>query len=238
MKAGIIPAGTGERLAARGISTPKPLIRINGEPLIARMIRAAASVRATSIACIINDLTPDVERYLLSGTWSVPLDIIKKTTPSSMESLFSLAPLLADEPFLLLTVDAVFPFTSLKRFLTRASTLTDAQGVLALTRFVDDEKPLWVRTDPDHRITAIGETARTSLHVTAGFYYFEPSIFHLIEPARARGLNALRQFLGLLLDSGYRLYGAPVSKTIDVDHPEDIEMAEQFVKTSERGNGQ
>ncbi len=236
MKAGIIAAGTGERLAQRGISTPKPLIRIGGEPMIARVIRAAASVGATSIACIINDLTPEVDRYLRSGTWPVPLDIIKKTTPSSMESLFTLAPMLADEPFLLFTVDAIFPFTSLKRFLTRAFTLTDAQGVLALTRFVDDEKPLWVRTDPYHKVTAIGEPARTSPHVTAGFYYFEPSIFHLVEPARARGLSALRQFLGFLLDSGYRLYGIPVSKTIDVDHPEDIEMAERYVKKSERGD--
>ena len=237
MKAGIIAAGTGERMAQRGISTPKALIRVNDEPLIARVIRAAASVRATSIACIINDLTPELDRYLHASHWSVPLEIIKKTTPSSMESLFSLAPLLADEPFLLFTVDAVFPFASLKRFLTRASSLTDAQGVLALTRFVDDEKPLWVRTDRDHRVSAMGDAARTSPYVTAGFYYFEPSIFHLVEPARARGLNALRPFLGLLLDSGYRLYGLPVSKTIDVDHPEDIETAEQYVKQSERGKG-
>jgi NDP-sugar pyrophosphorylase family protein len=237
MKAGIIAAGTGERLAARGISTPKPLVRINGEPLIARVIRAAASVRATSIACIINDLTPEVDRYLRTGAWPVPLDIIKKTTPSSMESLFSLAPLLADEPFLLFTVDTVFPFTSLKRFLARASSLNDAQGVLALTRFVDDEKPLRVRIDRNHRITAMGEGALTSPYVTAGFYYLEPSIFHLVEPARARNLGALRQFLGLLVESGYRLYGVPVSKTIDVDLPEDIGMAEQYVKTDRGGNG-
>jgi CMP-N-acetylneuraminic acid synthetase len=57
-----------------------------------------------------------------------------------------------------------------------------------------------------------------------------------MEPARARGLSALRQFLGFLLDSGYRLYGIPVSKTIDVDHPEDIKMAERYVKKSERGD--
>ena len=237
MKTGIIAAGTGERLTRGGISVPKALIRIAGEPLIARAIRAAVSVQAKSVACIINDLTPELDRYLYSSTWPVPLDIIKKTTPSSMESLFSLAPLLADEPFLLLTVDAVFPFASLKRFLTKASSLSDAQAVLALTRFVDDEKPLWVKTDRVHRVRAMGDAARPTPYVTAGFYYFEPSIFHLVESARARRLSALRQFLGLLLDSGYRLYGLPVSKTIDVDHPKDIEMAEQYVKKSERSNG-
>jgi hypothetical protein len=51
--------------------------------MIARVIRAAASVRATSGACIINDLTPEVESYLSARTWTVPLTVVKKTTPSS-----------------------------------------------------------------------------------------------------------------------------------------------------------
>jgi NDP-sugar pyrophosphorylase family protein len=237
MKAGIIAAGLGERLKQRGILTPKPLIRVNEEPLIARVIRAAASVQATSVACIINDLTPELDSYLHRSSWPVPLEIIKKTTPSSMESLFTLAPLLADEPFLLFTVDAVFPLESLRRFVDRASCIAGAQGVLALTRFIDDEKPLWVKTDRRRRVRAIGEEARMSRYVTAGFYYFEPSIFELVGQARSRDLGALRQFLGFLLESGYALYGLPVSKTVDVDYPEDIEKAEQYVKKSKRGKG-
>jgi NDP-sugar pyrophosphorylase family protein len=110
MKAGIIAAGTGERMTQRGIFIPKPMIPVGGEPLIARVIRAATSVGVVSIACIINDLTPELDRYLRTNRWPVPLEIIKKTTPSSMESLFTLAPLLAEEPFLLFTVDAVFHF--------------------------------------------------------------------------------------------------------------------------------
>jgi NDP-sugar pyrophosphorylase family protein len=235
MKAGIIAAGRGERLVQRGVSTPKALVRVNDEPLIARVIRAAASVHAASIACIINDFTPELDRYLHSSSWPVPLEIVKKTTPSSMESLFSLAPLLSDEPFLLFTVDAVFPFASLQRFVARAGSIAGASGVLALTRFVDDEKPLWVRTGRKHRVEAIGDAARTSPYVTAGFYYFEPAIFELVQPARARKLGALRQFLGFLLDSNYSLYGLPVSKTVDVDYPEDIQKAQQYLKKSERG---
>jgi NDP-sugar pyrophosphorylase family protein len=115
------------------------------------------------------------------------------------------------------------------------SSLPDAQGVLALTRFVDDEKPLWVRIDRNHKVKAMGDKARPAPYVTAGFYYFEPSIFHLVESARARGLSALRQFLGLLLDSEYGIYGIPVSKTVDVDYPEDIDTAERYLKESERG---
>jgi hypothetical protein len=41
----------------------------------------------------------------------------------------------------------------------------------------------------------------------------------------------LREFLGHLLASGYRLYGEPVPKTVDVDRPEDIAAAEAFIRS-------
>ena len=236
MKAGIIAAGRGDRLIQGGIFVPKPLVTVGGEPLIARAIRAATHVGVTSIACIVNDLNPAVADYLRSTSWSVPLELIVKTTPSSMESLFSLAPLLSDEPFLLFTVDAVFEFNVLRRFLTKARRRS-GDGALAVTRFVDDEKPLWARLDKDQKIVALGEEARPGRYVTAGFYYFKPEIFSMIDAARIKGFNALRQFLDLLLKNNYSLYGVPVSMTVDVDTPEDIEKAHKYLEEVGEGCG-
>ena len=236
MKAGIIAAGQGDRLIQGGIFVPKPLVTVGGEPLIARAIRAATHVGVTSIACIVNDLNPAVADYLRSTSWSVPLELIVKTTPSSMESLFSLAPLLSDEPFLLFTVDAVFEFNVLRRFLTKARRRS-GDGALAVTRFVDDEKPLWARLDKDQKIVALGEEARPGRYVTAGFYYFKPEIFSMIDAARIKGFNALRQFLDLLLKNNYSLYGVPVSMTVDVDTPEDIEKAHKYLEEVGEGCG-
>ena len=39
MKYAIIAAGEGSRLAAEGITVPKPLVEVNGEYLIDRLIR-------------------------------------------------------------------------------------------------------------------------------------------------------------------------------------------------------
>lgn len=230
MKVGVIAAGKGERLARGGILTPKPLVAIGGQPLIARVIRTAARLQAKSIACIVNDQSPVVADFLQSRSWPLALDLIVETTPSSMESLFCLAPKLEDEPFLLFTVDAVFGFAIVENFVHRARQFENVHGVLALTDYVDDEKPLWVRMDDNGRLTAMGEAAKGSRYVTAGFYYFAPSIFSEIATARALKLTALRQFLGLLLDKGYALYGVPVAKTIDVDYPEDIAKAETYLK--------
>lgn len=233
MKAGIIAAGKGERLARANTGIPKPLISVCGEYLIDRIIRAAASVKVSSIVCIVNDLYPEVAEHLRSRSCPVPVELVVKTTPSSMESLFELSPLLGDEPFLLFTVDAVFEFKTLGRFVAEAQAIKKAQAVLALSEFVDDEKPLWVRVDPTHKIIVLGDSAKPSRFVTAGFYYFKPDIFAMIGAAREKKLNALRQFLGFLMENRFLLYGARVSKTVDVDYPEDIEKAETFLKEVE-----
>jgi NDP-sugar pyrophosphorylase family protein len=234
LKAGIIAAGLGERLAGGGVCTPKPLVQVGGETLISRAIRAAAAAGATSVACIVNDLHPAVARYLRSISWPVPLELVVKTTPSSMESLFFLAPFLQREPFLLLTVDTVFGVPALQKFLARVSALPQAQGVLALTRWIDDEKPLWAEVDRNHKILALGEDARGSRYITAGYYCFKPDVFEMVDFARKRKLNALRQFLGFLLEKGYFLYGLQVPKAIDVDHPRDIQKAEIFLARAGR----
>ena len=232
MKVGIIAAGKGERLAQGGIATPKPLVVVDGTPLIARIINAAARLGATSIACIVNNETPETAHYLRSTTWPLPLDLVVRTTPSSMESLFCLAPLLSvnTEPFLLFTVDAVFGYSIVENFVQQARQVSDAHGALALTDHIDDEKPLWTAVDEHLKITAMGPAAAGSRYVTAGFYYFTPTVFAEVAAARALRLNALRQFLGLLLDKGYGLYGVPVPKTLDVDYPEDIAKAEAYLK--------
>jgi NDP-sugar pyrophosphorylase family protein len=230
MKMGIIAAGVGERLARGGVSIPKPLVPICGKPLIARIIEAAAQIGVTSVACIVNDLNPTPAQYLQSGKWPVPIDLLVKTTPNSMESLFSLRPFLEDSPFLVSTVDVVFGPDTLASFYKSTLQLKDAIGALALTRFIDDRTPLYVAIDDYGKITAIGEKAMGSELITAGFYAFHSEIFSLVEEARRRGLTALRQFLRLLVESGYPVYGILVSKTIDVDFPEDIEKAEAFLE--------
>ncbi len=230
MKAGIIAAGLGERLKQRGIHTPKQLVKILGEPLIARAINEAHSAGATEVACIVNDVYPEVAEFLRTTTWPVSLKLVVKTTPSSMESFFELEEHLKDEPFLLLTVDAIFPPGLLQKFVSRAKRFVDADGVLAVTEFVDDEKPLRLITDENMRITEIGATVDESRFITAGFYYFNPSVFREKDEAREKKFTAFRQFLTLLVEKKYKIYAEEVGKTVDVDVPGDIDKAEKFLK--------
>lgn len=229
MKAAIIAAGLGERLHRAGIAEPKPLVRVAGRPLIDYALGAIAASGITSVACIVNEIFEGIEGHC-RATWpALQFDFVRRTTPSSMESLFALEPLLR-ERFVLMTVDSIFAPEVLSRFLDAAATRPGADGVLAITDFVDDEKPLWTKVDDGGRVVALGADAIGSEWITAGIYVLEPRIFAEIETARARRFSALRQFLGHLVAAGYRLDAEPMGKSLDVDRPEDIAVAEAFVR--------
>lgn len=233
MKAGLIAAGLGERLVAAGIDTPKPLVVVAGKALVDHVLDAVAAAGIADVACIFNAEPPAdaVEAHCRARAGAPRLTIVRRTTPSSMESLFTLAPHLADERFLLLTVDAVFAPAVLREFLAAATRHADADVVLAVTDFIDDEKPLYAALDDAFRVTAIGPAAAASRWITAGFYVFSPRVFAEIDAARAGGCTALRQFLAHLLARGYRVAAAPMGKTLDVDRPQDIAAAEAFVRS-------
>jgi NDP-sugar pyrophosphorylase family protein len=229
VKAALIAAGAGERLRAAGLQMPKPLVAVAGVPLIDRVLDAVAAAGIREVACIFNSAADAVEAHCLRAHTSLTLQVVRRDTPSSMESLFALQPHLTDDRFLLLTVDAVFGPALLPSFLSQAARVDAADGVLGVHEFVDDEKPLRVRLDERRRIVGLGEDAAESPLITAGVYVLSPRIFAEVAAARRASFTALRQFLRHLVRRGYRLYGAPVEKTVDVDRPEDIAVAEAFV---------
>ena len=235
MKAAIIAAGQGERLRAGGFTQPKPLVPVAGTPLIDYAVGAIAAAGLRDVACIVNEQSHGIEAHCRERWPEVRFEFVRRTTPSSMESLFTLGPLLGAGRFVLLTVDAIYAPGGLRDFIAAAARHADAHGVLAVSDFVEDEKPLWVRLAADARITALGDPARDSGMVTAGFYVFDAAIFAEVDDARAQRFTALRQFLAHLLARGYRVYGTRVPKTVDVDRPEDIASAAAFVRSGFAG---
>jgi len=229
VKAAILAAGLGERLLAAGYEQPKPLVPVAGRALIDYVLAAVSDCGLREVACIVNEQSRGIETHCRDHWPDLSFEFIRRTTPNSMESLFTLAPRLDGGRFLLLTVDSIFAPSTLAAFLETASTFDDAQGVLALTSFVEDEKPLWVELDPAGRVATIGPAAAGSSWVTAGFYRFDAAIFAEIAVARRAGFTALRQFLGHLVASGYPIYGAAVGKCVDVDRAEDLASATAFV---------
>ena len=99
MNFAIIAAGEGSRLAAQGISTPKPLLDLGGRPMVKRLIDLMLAAGAQSISIITNTRMPQVRTYLESLDLSIPLNILSATTAGSMESFGLLSRVLPEGKF-------------------------------------------------------------------------------------------------------------------------------------------
>lgn len=229
MKLAIIGAGESSRLKAEGLKTSKHLIKINGEYLIERIIRIGYENGAGEIVCIINSKEPELKNYLLSSDFGIPLRLIVRDTESSMHSLFELSSFIMDEPFCLATTDAVFLESEFADFIHYSSSNEGTDGILAVTEYIDDEKPLCVSMNRENRILGFSDSREGYSWATGGIYYFSPRIFNEMGNAQKTGMMRLRNYLKLLVSGGYNLEGFPFSKIIDVDHISDIPKAEALI---------
>lgn len=226
----IISAGEGERLRTEGIKSSKPLVKINGIPLIERLIRIAIKSGANKISCIINEQATDVKNYFDNSKFEVPINLKVKSTPSSLHSLFELQPFIKEDYFCLSTVDTIFDENEFLDFIKFATSHINYDGVLSVTSFIDDEKPLCVELNSDNKILGFFDEKGNHIYATGGIYFFSKKIFDEMDFAIKNNFSRLRNFLKHLVSKNYNLYAYPFTKIIDVDHIKDIKEAEKFIE--------
>lgn len=226
----IIAAGEGSRLAQEGVLYPKPLVPLDGVPLIERLIRIFARHNAHTISIIINSRQPQTRQLLEKLSHDFPLNIIVKDTPSSMHSMHALAPYLKTDKFCLTTVDTIFREEEFGKYIERFEN-SDCDGMMAVTDYIDDEKPLYVGTTPDMQITGFYDTPQENTrYISGGIYALTSVSLETLDRCIASGSSRMRNFQRSLIADGLYLTAYSFGKVIDIDHVEDIIKAQQFIQ--------
>lgn len=231
MKFAIIAAGEGTRLSQEGVRLPKPLVQLNGRAMIDRLIHIFMQNGAEEVVVVINNESPLTKVHLteLEKHSDIPLRVVVKTTPSSMHSFHELSPYLKEDRFCLTTVDTVFREDEFSRFI-EAFKVSDKDGLMAVTDYVDDEKPLYIGTDTDLNITGFYDMPMPGMkYVSGGIYCLTPQAIGTLEHCICSGMSRMRNFQRQLVSDGLRLEAYPFSKILDVDHAADIPKAEVFL---------
>ncbi len=216
-----------------GEDIPKPLVRIDGETLLARQASAMLRVGAREVLAIVNSETANIiarDRIELPAK----LRIIVRDTANSMESLLALGEALAPGNFLLATVDAIIADAEFAKFIEQARALITKgegggfDGILGVVKWRGDRKPLFAKIAADREITALGDDPMPI--ATAGVYLLPTSIFAFTDNARRARLSALRRFLAMLIDNRIRLGAVELADVIDVDEAADLAAARVAVE--------
>jgi len=232
---GIIAAGEGSRLKADGYHGFKPMVNIAGEALIQRLIRIFQTNDASAIYIILNKAQKEVGRFIegLPNKPGTPIKILYKDTPSSFHSFYALLDIIAPEDrqqVCISTIDPVFREDIFKGYIEAFIRDRELDGLMAVTSFVEDDKPLHVYTDSQLRITKFAsQPLQGQPWISGGIYLLRNKALQVAEPAMQAGVSKMRNYQQAVLDAGLYLKAYDLGRIIDIDHTSDIPLAEALL---------
>ncbi|MCM1109791.1 MAG: NTP transferase domain-containing protein [Clostridium sp.] len=231
MNYAIIAAGEGSRLVSEGVRYPKPLVPLNGTPMIRRLIDIFMRNNPESLSVIVNEQMTEVADYLRSLRLPVELNLIVRSTPSSMHSFYEVSRGFGPGKFCLTTVDTIFREEDFAEYIRSFEADGDNfDGYMAVTSFIDDEKPLYIDVDSSMRITSFRDESFDGVrYISGGIYGLTEKAIPVLEECFANGTSRMRNYQRALVASGLKLRAWPFPKIVDVDHAGDIATAEAFI---------
>ena len=235
----IIAAGEGSRLLQEGVKGPKPMVKVNGEMLIDRLIRIFLDNHAEKITVIVNDHSPDLVEHLQGLALPAPLHLVIKSTPSSFHSFYELLQVNNEVPeeLCLATTDSIFDESEFSNYISEFKNGAKRDGLFAVTSFIDDETPLYVSFDDALAVTEITDnSAKPNPFISGGIYCLRKSALAMVASAMNEGVHRMRNFQKMLLQRGLRIEAFPFSKVLDIDHITDIAKAEDFLRETKSTN--
>ncbi len=231
MNAGIFAAGEGRRLKDSWPGIIKPMVPVDGRPLIEWSVRLLAESGCGDITILLNSRgKPAMEHLARTFSDRVQFCFILQDTASSWESFRLLAKALSlkSDSFIMSTVDTLYDPRELSAFCAGAREKY-CDAVLALSHAGDDEKPLFADTNENGLITRFGSGCVDKKYATSGLYWMTSKLADAMPEAVEHA--ALREYLAALAERGRRMGFWRLTSSVDVDDMTDVALAEQFIKS-------
>lgn len=229
----ILAAGLGSRFQKEGEKSPKPLVKLMGQPMIGRLIKILEGFGAGVIHIVANSRMPELVEYLdeLQKEVKVPLVVRPIVSDNSYYSLTEAAAGLEGK-FIGMTVDTIFANEEFGRYVKAVEAMPDDTVLMGLTRFVDDESPLYARQAPDGEVIDYrygGEPFAEGTIVSAGLYGLTGKAMSTV--AALRYPESLSDFQrALAAETDIKVMPFEFSKALDVDCGHDRVVAEAFLR--------
>jgi NDP-sugar pyrophosphorylase family protein len=222
----ILAGGDGSRLLASGITVPKALVPIGGQPQLRRVADACRRAGCETVTCAVRDDLAATAAFALEGD---EVTVVPVRTATSLHTLAAGLRAIPPGDVLCTLVDTVMPAADWNSAHVAAVwALRDADAVVAVTPFVDDESPLWAEVAMDGTVRGFGHRVEPAV-VTGGVYWFSPAARTAAGAAVDAGVMRLRGYLARLIETQHRVRAVEVRRIVDVDTSADLALAVALV---------
>lgn len=214
----ILAAGRGERLRPITDSIPKALCKVHGIPLIEYHVVNLARAGFTKLVINHAYLGGQIRHYLGDGKrWGIEICYAPEP-PGGLETgggIFNALPLLGNQPFLTVNADIFTDYDFIIPTLP-----TDSQVHLILVK-----KPGYC-PHGDFGLSRTGFLKNNDNHYTfSGIAYYQPSLFHGMQPGRYSITPRLRELVALNQATG-ELY---TGQWFDIGDSERLRLASNAI---------
>jgi molybdopterin-guanine dinucleotide biosynthesis protein A len=227
----ILAGGEGTRLAADGVRDPKAAVVLGGQAQILRLVETLRAVGCPAVTCMVRDDAGPAFDALARLRDEPRVHVAACHTPSSLHTLVEGVRLAPRADVFCAMVDTVMRRADWAAVYEQSGEhLADgADAVLAVTPYVDDERPLWVERDASGMVRRLGGPAVDPPCVSGGVYAFGLAAQAEAVRAQQDGCTRMREFLSRLVADGARVATVHVERIVDVDHKRDLDAASALV---------
>lgn len=165
-------AGRGSRFADRGILTPKPVIDVNGEPMLAWALKSITGLAYSKIVFIIlkeHDDEHDLAAWLKHYDPNCEIVMLEGVTEGQLATVLTARDYINDdEDVLVMSCDTYVKSDLTQHVQGRAD---DVEGLISVADMPGDRWS-FARVDDDGNVVEVAEKVRISDHASTGMYYF------------------------------------------------------------------
>ncbi len=223
----LMAGGEGKRLRPLTETTPKPLLKVGGKPIIEYNIDRLASVGVKNIHLSINYLGRQLEDYFADGSSkSLNIQYIKETKPLGTIGSVLLASGFENDEILVMNSDLLTNIDFADFYKTFKE--SEADMAVAVTTYSVDVPYAILETDAKQKVKSLKEKPRYTYLSNAGIYLLKKSVLQMIPPDTFFDITDLMEKV-IAMDN--KLVTYPINGYwLDIGKHEDFNKAQEDIK--------
>lgn len=221
----LMAGGKGERLRPMTLTTPKPLLTIEGKAIIDYNIEALAAVGVRDITVTTRYLAEQLDEHFAREVAGVKVRTVREDTPLGTIGSARLADISAEGNTLVMNSDLITTISFEELYLKHRDSGADATVAVIPYQV---SVPYAILTLDGERVTGIAEKPSYSYYANAGIYIFRNPLLRGLQPGRRTDATDL---IDEIIASGGKVAYYPIKGTwIDVGSPTDFRQAAELMR--------
>ncbi len=221
----LMAGGKGERLRPMTLTTPKPLLTIEGKAIIDYNIEALAAVGVRDITVTTRYLAEQLDEHFAREVAGVKVRTVREDTPLGTIGSARLADIPAEGNTLVMNSDLITTISFEELYLKHRDSGADATVAVIPYQV---SVPYAILTLDGERVTGIAEKPSYSYYANAGIYIFRNPLLRGLQPGRRTDATDL---IDEIIASGGMVAYYPIKGTwIDVGSPTDFRQAAELMR--------